>query len=63
MASMSEGGIKVNGEGNIHCDTLSVDCGKISVFEEGDEVSLGGFLKRHDGGRLEAEIGLHASTS
>ena len=39
-------------------DTLSVDGGKVGVFEERDEVGLSGFLECHDGGGLEAEIGL-----
>jgi hypothetical protein len=39
-------------------NTLGVDSGKIGVFEEGDEVGLGGFLEGHDGGGLEAEVGL-----
>jgi hypothetical protein len=39
-------------------DTLGVDGGKVGVLEEGDEVSLGGLLESHDGGGLEAEVGL-----
>jgi histone H3 len=39
-------------------DTLGVDCGKVGVFEEGDEVSLGGLLESHDGGGLETQVGL-----
>jgi len=35
-----------------------VDGAKVGVLKEGDEVSLNGFLKSTDGGRLEAEIGL-----
>jgi hypothetical protein len=35
-----------------------VDSGQVGVLEERDEVSLGGLLKSHDGGRLEAEVGL-----
>jgi len=31
---------------------------QVGVFKEGDEVGLGSLLERHDGGRLEAEIGL-----
>ncbi|TFK42254.1 hypothetical protein BDQ12DRAFT_569696, partial [Crucibulum laeve] len=37
-------------------DTLSMDGSQVSVFEEGDKVGLGSFLKSHDGGGLEAEI-------
>ena len=33
-----------------------MDSAKIGIFEEGDEVSLDGFLEGTDGGRLEAEI-------
>ena len=40
-------------------DTLGVDGGEVGVLEEGDEVCLSGLLEGHDGGGLEAEIGLH----
>ena len=43
-------------------NTLGVDGSQVGVLEEGDEVSLGGLLERHDGGGLEAEIRLHTST-
>jgi hypothetical protein len=36
-----------------------VDSGKIGVFKERDEVSLSSFLESHDGGGLEAEVGLY----
>jgi len=39
-------------------DTLGVDGAKVGVLEEGDEVSLDGFLESANGGALEAEIGL-----
>jgi hypothetical protein len=39
-------------------DTLGVDGAQVGVFEEGDEVSLDGFLKSTDGGGLEAEVRL-----
>jgi hypothetical protein len=39
-------------------DTLGVDSRKVGVLKEGDKVRLGGLLERHDGRRLEAEIGL-----
>ena len=39
-------------------DTLGVDGAQVGVLEEGDEVSLSGLLEGHDGGGLEAEIGL-----
>lgn len=35
-----------------------MDGGQVGVFEEGDEVGFSGFLESHDGGGLEAEIGL-----
>jgi len=41
-----------------HRYTLSVDGSQVGVFEEGNEVSLSGLLKSHDGRGLEAEIGL-----
>eukprot|EP00618_Florenciella_parvula_P014003 CAMPEP_0119535604 /NCGR_PEP_ID=MMETSP1344-20130328/48610_1 /TAXON_ID=236787 /ORGANISM="Florenciella parvula, Strain CCMP2471" /LENGTH=234 /DNA_ID=CAMNT_0007577303 /DNA_START=177 /DNA_END=881 /DNA_ORIENTATION=+ len=37
---------------------LGVDGAEVGVLEEADEVGLGGLLKRHDGGALEAEVGL-----
>ncbi len=43
---------------NVHCHTLGVDGSQIGVFEQRDEVRLSSFLQRHDGGRLETEIGL-----
>ena len=39
-------------------DTLRVDRSQVGVFEERDEVRLGGFLERADRRRLEAEIRL-----
>jgi len=39
-------------------DTLSVDGGQVSVFEQGDEVSLCGLLKGHHSRGLEAQVGL-----
>jgi hypothetical protein len=41
-----------------HSDTLRVDSCQVSVFEEGDKVSLSGFLKGHDSGGLEAKVSL-----
>ena len=35
-----------------------MDGSQVGVLEEGDEVGLGGFLERHDGRGLEAEVGL-----
>ena len=39
-------------------DTLGVDGAQVGVLEKTDEVSLAGLLQGHDGGALEAEIGL-----
>ena len=36
--------------GDIHGDTFGVDGSQVGVFEEGDKISLGGLLQRHDGG-------------
>jgi hypothetical protein len=46
-------------ERDVHGNTLSVDSSQVGVLEQGDEVRLRSFLERHDGGGLEAEIGLH----
>ena len=40
-------------------DALGVDGSEVRVLEERDEVGLGGLLERHDGGRLEAQVGLY----
>ena len=39
-------------------DTLGVDGAQVGVLEESDQVSLASLLQGHDGGALEAEIGL-----
>ena len=39
-------------------DTTSVHGAEVGVLEEADQVSLRGLLQSHDGGGLEAEIGL-----
>ena len=39
-------------------DTLGVDGAQVGIFEKTNEVSLGSFLQSHNGGRLEAEVGL-----
>ena len=39
-------------------DTLGVDGAQVGVLEEADQVSLAGLLQSHDGGALEAQIGL-----
>ena len=43
---------------HLHRHTLGVNRSQVSVLEEGDEVSLSSLLQRHDGGGLEAEVGL-----
>ena len=43
--------------------TLGVDGSEVGVLEERNEVRLGGLLKRHDGGRLEAQISLNGNTA
>ena len=35
-----------------------MDGAEVGVLEQADEVRLGGLLERHDGGALEAEVGL-----
>ena len=37
-------------------DSLGVDGAEVGVFEESNEVGLGGFLEGEDGGRLESEV-------
>ena len=39
-------------------DSLGVNGAQVGVLEESDEVSFAGLLQSHDGGRLEAEVGL-----
>ena len=39
-------------------DTLGVDGAQVGVLEETHQVSLAGLLQSHDGGRLEAQVGL-----
>lgn len=39
-------------------DPLGVDGAEVGVLEESDEVSLRGLLQSHDGGALEAQVGL-----
>ena len=39
-------------------NTLGVDSAQVGIFEESDEVSLGGFLQGQDGRSLESEVGL-----
>ena len=39
-------------------DTLGVDGAQVGVLEEADQVRLASLLKGHDGGALEAQVGL-----
>ena len=39
-------------------NALGVDGAKVGILEETNEVSLGSLLQGHDGGALEAEVGL-----
>ena len=55
LAAQPSGKGKIFG---LDSDTLGVDRGKVGVFKEGDEVSLGGLLKSHDGRGLETQVGL-----
>jgi histone H3 len=45
---------------NIFCRKQKniLDGSQVGVFEQGDEVSLGGFLQGHDGRGLESQVGL-----
>lgn len=43
--------------------TLGVDGGQVGVLEERDEVRLGSLLEGHDGGALEAQVGLYITVS
>jgi hypothetical protein len=49
MAALQEGQRSYEGPGA---------CSQVGVFEERDQVGLGGLLEGHDGGRLEAQVGL-----
>jgi hypothetical protein len=48
---------------DVHGDTLSMDGSQVGIFEEGNKISFSGLLQRHDGRRLEAQIGLWAMIS
>ena len=55
LATDATGQLHVLGH-NSH--TLGVDGAEVGILEQADEVGLAGFLKSHDGRRLEAKIGL-----
>ena len=38
------------GWADVHGDTLGMDSSQVSVFEEGDQISLSSLLQRHDCG-------------
>src|SRR3978361_2418217 len=38
--------------------SLGVNGAQVGVLEETDQISLAGLLQRHDGGALEAQVGL-----
>lgn len=40
-----------------------MDGSQVSILEQGDEVSLSGFLEGHDGRGLEAQVGLELRVS
>ena len=48
---------------NIHGNTFGVDGSQVGILEERDEVGFSGFLKSHDGGRLEAQVGLQRQSA
>ena len=50
------GQLKVLGEDG---DALGVDGAEVGVLEQANQVSLRGFLEGHEGGGLNAEVGLH----
>ena len=63
MTVMSLSGFAMDTTCQLHvfwhdCDTLGVDGAQVGVFEEADQVGLGGFLESHDGAGLEAKVGL-----
>lgn len=47
---------------NHDSDSLSVDGAKIGIFEETDEIGLGGFLESKDGLGLESNVVLDLSS-
>ena len=55
LASDAAGKLDVLGHNG---DALGVDGAQVGVFEETDQVGLAGFLKSHDGARLESQVGL-----
>ena len=53
LTSDSSGKSKIFGH---DCDSLSVNCTKVGVFEEADKVGFSGFLESKDSRALESEL-------
>ena len=53
LSSDSSGELNILGHDG---DSLGVDGAEVGVFEESNEVGLGGFLEGEDGGALESEV-------
>ena len=58
---MRSGALTTDSAGELHVlwhdgDSLGVDSAQVGVFEETNEVSLGGFLEGEDSGGLETEV-------
>ena len=58
---MRSGALTTDSAGELHVlwhdgDSLGVDGAEVSVFEETDQVGLGGFLEGEDSGALESEV-------
>ena len=53
LSSDSSGELNILGHDG---DSLGVDGAEVGVFEETDEVGLGGFLESEDSGGLESEV-------
>ena len=58
---MRSGALTTDSAGELHVlwhdgDSLGVDGAEVGVFEETDQVGLGGFLEGEDSGALESEV-------
>ena len=63
---MRSGALTTDSAGELHVlwhdgDSLGVDGAEVGVFEETDQVGLGGFLEGEDSGALETEVVLELS--
>jgi hypothetical protein len=56
-------GVRWSQGGRTKKRTFGMDGSQVGVFEERDEIGLGGFLQSHDGGGLEAQVGLERGMS